>query len=99
MAILRTVRLTAILLCLSTGSAIAQSSDTDPKPAPNVPPPGEPRAQEQLPEAPPEEILKKAPPLEKKDSEASPDAAKPKPAPLPNTLPPAQKIEPKVPNT
>lgn len=67
-------------------------------PPPNVPAPGEPRAQEQLPEAPPEEVLKNPPPIEKK-AEPPADAAKPEPAPMPNTLPPAKKIEPRVPNT
>jgi len=68
----------------------------DAQPPPNVPPAGAPRAQEQLPEAPPEEILKDAPPVEKKQ-DAKPPEAKPVP-PLPNTLPPVKKIEPKVPN-
>jgi hypothetical protein len=81
-------------------TALAQTADDSgeqPAQADNVPPAGEPRAQEQMPEAPPEQILKSPPPLENKDSAAPAQPAKP--PPLPNTLPPAQKIEPKVPNT
>jgi hypothetical protein len=86
----------AAALLLPVGLALAQEG-TAPQP-PNVPPPGEPRAQEQLREAPAEEELKSPPPIEKQ-IEPPADGAKPEPAPLPNTLPPAKKIEPKVPNT
>ncbi len=76
-----------------------QGEDRAPVPPPNVPAPGEPRAQEQLPEAPPEEVLKSPPPHRQAGGASPPMAAKPEPAPMPNTLPPAKKIEPKVPNT
>ena len=80
---------------LSAQTSGAESQEQTPPP-PNVPAEGEPRAQEQLPKAPPEEVLTSPPPLEKSKPPSEP--AKPAP-PLPNTLPPAQKIEPKVPNT
>lgn len=82
-----------------TGVAVAQSAGEGQEqtpPPPNVPAEGEPRAKEQLPDAPPEEVLKSPPPLEKNSPPSEP--AKPAP-PLPNTLPPAKKVEPKVPNT
>jgi hypothetical protein len=90
----------AAALLFPVGAAMAQSAqEGSPTPRPpNVPAPGEPRAQEQLPEAPAEEVLKNPPPIEKKAAPPA-DAAKPEPAPMPNTLPPAKKIEPKVPNT
>lgn len=87
-----------VALVLPASAALAQSAgDGAPQPQPpNVPAPGEPRAQEQLPEAPPEEVLKSPPPLEKKPAEPPGDSKAPL---LPNTLPPAKKVEPKVPNT
>ena len=83
---------------LPASLALAQEGNPAPQPPPNVPAPGEPRAQEQLPEAPAEEQLKSPPPIDKQ-VEPPADGAKPEPAPMPNTLPPAKKIEPKVPNT
>ncbi|MDO9383350.1 MAG: hypothetical protein Q7T86_10860 [Hyphomicrobiaceae bacterium] len=90
----------AAAVVLPVGLAFAQAAgEGTPTPQPpNVPAPGEPRAQEQLPEAPPGEMLESAPPMEKQ-VEPPAGAAKPEPAPMPNTLPPAKKIEPKVPNT
>jgi hypothetical protein len=96
----RRIFVSAAACCLFAATTLAQGTgDGGQQPAPpeNVPPAGEPRAQEQLPEAPPEQTLKSPPPLEKKDGAQPAQPAKPQP--LPNTLPPAQKIEPKVPNT
>jgi hypothetical protein len=96
------LRIRAILatLLFSATAAVAQTSEgQDSQRPPNVPPEGLPRGNEQLPEAPPEEILKQSPPLEKKQAPSAGDPGKAQPPPLPNTLPPAQKIEPKVPNT
>lgn len=89
----RTAIAVSVAVLLPASMALAQEGT----PPPNVPAPGEPRTQEQLPEAPAEEVLKDSPPIEKAAPPA--DAGRPDPAPLPNTLPPAKKIEPRVPNT
>jgi hypothetical protein len=85
----------AVMTLMPLNAAFAQEQTQQPPPG-TIPEPGEPRAQEQLPKAPPEEVLEAPPPIEKKAAEPPADV---KPDPLPNTLPPAKKIEPKVPNT
>lgn len=73
---------------------LAQTAN-EPAATPNVPAPGEPRAQEALPEAPPEKMLKTPPPIETKKPEAPPSSSPPQAEPKA----PAEPVKPRVPNT
>lgn len=61
-------------LAVLLAAATVRAAD-DGKPAPNLPAPGEARAQEQLPEAPPEKMLKVPPPPGQKIEPGSADGS------------------------
>lgn len=67
-------------------------------PAPNVPAAGQPRAQEKLPEAPPEKMLKTPPPIEKTPQDKGDAADAPAPPPA-APAEPKKEVQPRVPNT
>jgi hypothetical protein len=85
------------VFALSAGGVCAQAAG---QPAPNVPAQGEPRAQEQLPEAPPEKMLKTPPPIETSPPQDE-GATNGTPATPPPDAPaePGNAEQPRVPNT
>lgn len=85
---------TALIAIMTAFPQVAAAQAPAEPPPKNVPEAGQPRAQEVLPEAPPEKVLKTPPPLEKSER---PPSAEPVPA-EPAQEPPRQ-VQPRVPNT